>query len=126
MPYPFKLLYVEDDAELRKMMRKKLQDMFEQIYTANDGDEGISHYKKYVPDIIISDLSMPKMNGLEMAAKIRQTDKNIPIIILTAFSELNLLMKASEAGIIVYLVKPVEIEILREAVKKSLGSRLGQ
>ena len=75
-----KILYVEDDEIARENGIEYLQNFFEQIYEASDAIKALQLYEKYQPDIIITDIQMPKLNGLEFVKKIRQKDKK------TAFS----------------------------------------
>jgi two-component system response regulator VanR len=70
-------------------------------------------YEKYKPDIIITDIQMPKLNGLEFVKRIRQKDKKTQIIIITAFCDKDYLLKAIELGLVKYLVKPVKKKSLK-------------
>ncbi|VAW48224.1 hypothetical protein MNBD_GAMMA02-1605, partial [hydrothermal vent metagenome] len=63
------ILYIEDDAITRKQLSKYFKSECRVLYTAVDGQEGFEHYQKYDPDIVITDIEMPKLNGLEMAKK---------------------------------------------------------
>lgn len=84
-----RILLVEDDETLSMIVVETLQrDGFE-VLTASDGEEGLLRYSKVKPDIIIADVMMPKMDGFEMARKIRQIDKNVPLLFLTAKSEID-------------------------------------
>ena len=71
-----KLLLIEDDAQLLYMVRSGLEDMIGgyEVLTAVNGKEGLQQWKKQTPDMIVSDIEMPVMNGFEMVSKIRQTD----------------------------------------------------
>ena len=102
-----KILYVEDDEIARENGIEYLQNFFEQIYEASDAIKALQLYEKYQPDIIITDIQMPKLNGLEFVKRIRQKDKKTQIIIITAFCDKDYLLKAIELGLVKYLVKPV-------------------
>ena len=103
-----KILYVEDDEIARENGVEYLQNFFEQIYEASDAIKALQLYEKYQPDIIITDIQMPKLNGLEFVKKIRQKDKKTQIIIITAFCDRDYLLKAIELQLVKYLVKPVD------------------
>lgn len=111
-----KILYVEDDEIARENGVEYLQNFFEQIYEAGDAIVALQLYEKYQPDIIITDIQMPKLNGLEFVKKIRQKDKKTQIIIITAFCDKDYLLKAIELGLVKYLVKPVKEKEFEEAL----------
>lgn len=102
-----KILFIDDDDFIRKDAVEYLSFYCNNVYEASDGKEGLEKYKKFQPDIIITDIKMPKLNGLEMIKEIRKRDKTTKIIIATAFLETSYLMKAVELGLIKYLVKPI-------------------
>ena len=111
-----KILYVEDDEIARENGVEYLQNFFEQIYEASDAIKALQLYEKYQPDIIITDIQMPKLNGLEFVKKIRQKDKKTQIIIITAFCDRDYLLKAIELQLVKYLVKPVKEKEFEEAL----------
>ena len=111
-----KILYVEDDEIARENGVEYLQNFFEQIYEASDAIKALQLYEKYRPDIIITDIQMPKLNGLEFVKKIRQKDKKTQIIIITAFCDRDYLLKAIELQLVKYLVKPVKEKEFEEAL----------
>jgi DNA-binding response OmpR family regulator len=113
----YSLLYIEDEAYLRKAVVSYFEDEFSVIYEASNGIEALEIYKKEKPDIIITDIEMPQMNGLEFCEQIRQTDLTTPIIIMTAYSHTPYLLKATELNLIKYLIKPIDEELLEEALK---------
>ncbi|MDD4328937.1 MAG: response regulator [Aliarcobacter sp.] len=111
-----RVLYVEDDEIARENGIEYLQNFFEQIYEASDAIKALQLYEKYQPDIIITDIQMPKLNGLEFVKRIRQKDKKTQIIIITAFCDKDYLLKAIELGLVKYLVKPVCEKEFEEAL----------
>ena len=110
------LLYVEDDDITRINAVEYLNDMFANILEASDGLEAYQIYEEESIDIIITDIEMPKLNGLEMAKKIRKFDKKIPIIITTAFTTNEYLLEAVELQLIKYIAKPVSPKKLNDAL----------
>jgi two-component system, OmpR family, response regulator VanR len=111
-----KVLYVEDDEIARENGIEYLENFFQIIYEANDAITALKLYEKHKPDIIITDIQMPKLNGLEFVKRIRQKDKKTQIIIITAFSDKDYLLKAVELHLVKYLVKPVREKEFEEAL----------
>ncbi len=110
------LLYAEDNDQSRKSYVLGLKQYFKQVIEAKNGEEALSLYHKYQPDILLTDISMPLLDGLELIRAIREKNKTIKIIVLSAHSDSEKLLKAIPMGLSAYLVKPV----MRDALKKSL------
>ncbi|HIM94790.1 MAG TPA: response regulator [Campylobacterales bacterium] len=104
----FTILYVEDDIDTQELIESILQAYFKEVFVASDGEEGLSIYKKKNPDIVLSDISMPKMDGLEMSEAIQKIDPQQLIALFTAFNEPKYLDKAGELGIDTYIMKPLD------------------
>jgi DNA-binding response OmpR family regulator len=111
-----KILYVEDEKELRDVMKDILSDEVDTLYVATNGEDAYRLYKENKPDIIIADINMPKMDGIELIKKIRQTDQTIRAIILTAHSDVKNLLLATELKLTKYVLKPTKEEDLFEAI----------
>ncbi len=109
-----KILFVEDENNISKLLKNAVSDYFYSFITAKDGKEGIEKYKSTSPDIVISDIMMPNLDGLEMTKELRKIDENLPIIILSAFSDKEKLLKAIDLGINKYFIKPFNPEELLE------------
>jgi len=116
-----KLLYIEDDKDIQSIYLDILQEYADKVYCANDGEEGYELYLSCRPNIILLDINMPKIDGLTLAKKIRDIDKEVKIIITTAYGEQDKLLKAIELYLIKYILKPIEISILREALSKAIA-----
>jgi len=101
------VLYVEDEAEIRKSLTVAIEDEFAKFITASDGNEGLKKFKKYKPDIVITDILMPIKNGLEMTKEIKEISKDTVVVILSAFSEKDKLLGAIDVGVDKYLIKPI-------------------
>lgn len=110
------VLCVEDDEDARNAMVDALTRRMGKVYSASDGKEGFSTFQRIMPDIVISDIQMPLMDGLEMATAIKRLSPDTPIIITTAYNDNNFLLKAIAVGIDKFLLKPVQKAALREAL----------
>lgn len=113
-----KLLYVEDEEITRIINRKILKEFVGKLFIAEDGEEGLQLFIKHRPQIVISDLRMPNMNGLEMIKKIREIDQECGIIINTEVEDIEYILKSVDIGIDKYLVKPIEKEEMLESLYK--------
>jgi DNA-binding response OmpR family regulator len=113
------LLYIEDDTLVRQNAVEYLSTIFGEVLEAKDGLEGFTSYKANKPHMIISDIKMPHLDGLTFTAKVREEDKKTPIIITTAHTQTEYLLKAVELQLVKYLVKPITQEGLLEALTLS-------
>lgn len=116
--FPLKVLVCEDDMPSRIFITSILKNLFEDLYFAENGLEGYDSFITNKPDIIVSDIGMPYMNGLEMGRKIREHNPDIPIVLTTAFDNKNILMEAIELGINYYILKPVVRDQLIDVLRK--------
>ena len=96
----FKVLYVEDEVNIKTTMFKYLNKFFLKVMSASNGEEALEYYKKENFDIVITDLSMPRMNGLEMLAEIKKINENQAILITSAHSESEYMIKAIKSYLI--------------------------
>lgn len=110
------VLFAEDDTITRVQMAEILEMLFAKVYVASDGEEAYHIFEDESPDLIISDIKMPKHDGLHLAKRIRQNNYSVPIILLTSFAEQKFLINAVNLSIDGYLVKPVELEKLTMSV----------
>jgi len=111
------ILYVEDEPEIQSNITEYLGNFFADIYLASDGEQAIREYKKIRPDVILLDINLPKKDGLTVAKEIREQDKNVKIIMLTAFAEQDKLLKATELKLTKYLLKPVPPRQFKEMLE---------
>ena len=120
---PEKVLIVEDNKELRKFIAKSLS--YFEILTANNGKEGYKIANTKIPDIIISDIMMPEMNGLELCKKLKTqfATSHVPIILLTAKTEMSQKIEGIETGADAYIEKPFDINYLEARVNSLLMQR---
>ncbi len=112
--HTYSLLYVEDNTGLNAQATTLFKKFFDNVISAYDGEEGLGLFKKHRPQVVITDISMPKMDGLAMAEAIHGIDPEVIIIITTAYDEQELLHKSIKIGVFDYLVKPLKIDSLIE------------
>lgn len=112
------ILYVEDNEEVRQGYTKTLKRMAKELFVAADGEEGLALFKKHTPDIVISDIRMPKLDGIEMARCIREIQPSQIVIFTTAYHEPECTLPALELQINGYLLKPIN--------KKKLETKINQ
>jgi len=117
------ILIVEDENEIRKLMEEVMKSVFFEVYSAKNGDEGIKKFKKFAPDLIVTDIAMPIMDGLDMAKMINEISPTTPIIALSAFSDKEKLLKAIEVGVDKYILKPVDMDELLLAIENIARSK---
>lgn len=117
-----KILVVDDDRAINELIKVNLELHGYTVYQAYDGTEGFANAKQNLPDLILLDVMMPEVDGYTVAQRIRQNEstKDIPIIMLTALSQLEDKVKGFDLGIDDYLVKPFDIEELYVRVRALL------
>lgn len=112
----YSILYIEDEKDIRVNYVNYLDRHFEKVYEAADGEEGFNKYNQNKPDIMIVDINLPKLSGLDLVRKIRKNDHSTKVIMLTAHSETKYLLEATELKLTKYLVKPISRSELRDAL----------
>jgi CheY-like chemotaxis protein len=112
------VLYVEDDYLIREQTKSMFQNLFKETIVASDGQEGLEAYKanKDQIDVVVSDINMPNMDGLEMSEAIHKLNPQVPIVITTAFTDENYLLKSLELDVSKYVTKPLKVKELAIAI----------
>ena len=118
------VLLVEDDSDSKKIMHDVLSDNFEKVFTAQNGDEGLKKFKKYNPNMVITDVFMPISDGLDMTRYIKEISKDTPVIVLSAHSEKETLLKAIDVGVDKYLIKPIMADDLLKTIENVAKSKI--
>ncbi|RLA81090.1 MAG: DNA-binding response regulator [Epsilonproteobacteria bacterium] len=108
------ILVAEDEDELREYLVEYLQIFFKHVYSASSGDKAYKLYLSKKPDIILTDINMPNLDGLSMVSKIRLQDSDTKIIVMSAYSDTDKLLQAVELNLIKYLIKPIDFQVLKE------------
>lgn len=120
------LLYVEDDNAIRPQITHFLQRKVGRLWVAENGREGLEMFQEKRPDIILSDIMMPVMSGLEMTRAIKEISPETPVIFSTAFNDANYLLDAIRLRVDGYVLKPIELDELIRAIEKSASLLLAR
>ena len=117
---PYELLYIEDEDEVRRNYVEYLQRFFSHVYEAANAEDAWKIYEQKNPSILIIDINLPQMSGIEFLQKVREVNHSVKAIMLTANSDVETLLNASELKLTKYLVKPVSREDLKEALSLAI------
>ena len=115
---PIRVLYVEDEYGIRLPMLEMMSRWVEDIIVAANGEEGLEAFRQTGADLVISDLKMPQMDGLEMIAAIKNIDPNVKTIIVSAHSDAESFIEAINIGVDGFLMKPVLRDKLYETIHR--------
>ncbi|WP_419678185.1 response regulator transcription factor [Aliarcobacter lanthieri] len=118
----FTVLYVEDEDGIRKNIEEILKHLFKEVYSASNVTDANSLYLQHKPDLIITDIRMGNETGIDFIKNIRQTDSKTRVIITSAFTDLDYLLKATELYLVKYIVKPITNDNLMEALEAFIKS----
>lgn len=104
------VLYVEDDERLQEETKKMLSRIFKEVLVASDGKEGLATYKSHHIDLVITDIEMPVMTGLDMSKQIKEQNQVCPIVIVSAYTDVDYFLEAIEYDVDYYVLKPVNTQ----------------
>lgn len=121
--WAMKVLVVEDEAVNRKILVNILSRLVVEVREADDGFAALEVLKGYDPDVLLTDLSMPRLDGLSLIREIRLQDKSFPIFVLSAHNEQGILDRADTLGATRFLFKPVRIALVQEALADVAASQ---
>lgn len=118
---PLKVLYVEDDSITRMEVAKYLENRVEKLMVASNGQEGLRLYQQDPADVVITDIRMPIMGGLEMVRAIKEFKKPRSVIVTTAYNETDLLIECIDVGVNKFLLKPLVLHNLDTILQSVLA-----
>ncbi|MCG4580809.1 response regulator transcription factor [Clostridium cochlearium] len=121
----FRIVIADDEETIRNGLKKLIESYklnLSVIATAKDGTEAINAINKYHPEIILMDINMPFMNGLEVIKNIREKDKDVKIIIISGYSQFEYAQKALELGVFNYILKPINYRNFKDILIKAMDS----
>lgn len=117
------VLVIDDDPLIRKTLSSYLSKKGFEALAAEDGEEGIQKYEEHIPDLVILDIRLPDVDGLEVLGRIREKDPNASIIIMTAYDDMKTTIEAIKLGAFEYLVKPLDYVELELTIDKAFQIR---
>ena len=120
---PHRIIVIDDDESSRESISSYLKDLDFESYSAEDGFKGMELVKMKNPDLVITDINMPGMNGIEVLTKIKEFDNLIQVIVITAFDDMNSTITAMQQGAYDYIEKPIDILRLKLSIKRALENR---
>ncbi len=120
-PLPYTILYVEDEERIRDSYTAFLSRRFCRVFSTGDGEEALKIYEEKRPDILLSDIMLPGRDGLSLIKEIRKRDDNTRMIVMSAYSDREKLLKATELNITKYLIKPIRKEELESAIERAVS-----
>lgn len=123
--HPVRILVVEDDAEMRSFLSDELSDEGYDVREAGNGEEAAQVIAEEALDLIITDVRMPKVGGLDLLPHVKAAYPDLPVIVITAFGDWPILSEAYERGAVDYLDKPFKIIDLKNSIKRALQKKGG-
>ena len=118
-----RILIVDDEEEICSMLARRLARKGYSPVTANNGREALDHFYKDNFSLIISDIKMPDMNGIEFLKNVKAVNPNIMVIMMTAFPEIDRVVEAMRLGACDFILKPFDLDQVVLSVKKASGGR---
>src|SRR5688572_11615747 len=117
------ILVVDDEPNLRRVLSAQLVRDGYDVHTAEDGEEGLSMLREHHIDMVITDLKMPKVDGMELLRRALKLDPDMPVVIITAHGTVDNAVEALKTGAFDYITKPFDQAEVRTIVKKALVTR---
>ena len=118
-----KLLIIDDDESIKESLRITLSQAGYKIFVAEDAERGLEQFDRFHPDLIICDLKLPKMNGIEFLKRVKKSDGYLPFIMITAYDDSHSTIEAIQQGAYDYIEKPLDVERLKVTIKRALEGR---
>ncbi len=115
---PLSILYVEDDLLVREELEAFLRRYTEDLYLAADGEEGLRLFRNHRPDLILTDIIMPRLDGMSMIRRIREEDSEVPILMITANSDSEFFAESIELRVDGYIPKPIDLDLLDHKINE--------
>lgn len=115
-----RILVVDDEQEVCNMLKKFLAKKGHEVHTALNGEEALSLVKEERPHIVLLDIRMPKMDGIECLKRIKEIDKKVGVIMITAIKEEETAMQAMDQGAFDYITKPLSLKYLEDCLMAKL------
>jgi DNA-binding NtrC family response regulator len=125
MLMPSKILVVDDEPEICRLLAHVLRDMGYQVSTATEGRQGLCKIRDHPPDILFLDIKMPKMDGLECLRRIRRSKRKLLVVMMTGYGDIKSAQKAMRLGADEFISKPLDLGELKRLVNELAGELVG-
>lgn len=119
-----KILIVDDQFGIRILLNEVFQKEGYQTFQAANGIQALEIVTKHDPDLVLLDMKIPGMDGIEILKRMKVIDQNIRVIIMTAYGELDMIQEAKDLGAITHFAKPFDIDDIRAAVRKHIPQKM--
>lgn len=116
-----KILIVDDQYGIRILLNEVFQKEGYQTYQAANGFQAIDIVLNDRPDLVVLDMKIPGMDGIEILKRVKEIDKDIKVILMTAYGELDMIQEAKDLGALMHFAKPFDIDEIRQAVRAEIG-----
>ncbi|MFZ5646402.1 MAG: response regulator [Bacillota bacterium] len=113
----FSLLIVDDQHGVRRLLQEVFVEEGYRVRTASGGEDALKMISQDVPDLVLLDIKMPGMSGLETLGELRKTNAGLPVMMMTAYGDLEVVRQAKKLGVKHYIIKPFELSEVRHMVK---------
>jgi len=114
------IVVIDDEKDICDLFKKVLTDEGYRVFTALDGESGIITVRTNRPDVVLLDLKLPRMDGIEVLQEIKKIDKNIVVILITGYGNMDTARMAMKFGAFDYITKPIDLEYVKEVIKDGL------
>ncbi len=118
-----KILIIDDEEELANSLDIRLKACGYEVNIANSGSVGLQKFKEVIPDLILLDVMMPDMDGIETLKRIREIDEKVPVIILTAYGTMKTALEAFSMNVVDHIAKPFDTKLLVEKIDSILKNK---
>jgi len=118
-----KILIVDDEDSVCSLLRKLFEPEGYEVFTETDALKVLELLKEERPDCVLLDVKMPNMNGIELLAKIKEVDRNIAVIMITGYGNLESAIESMKLGTFDYITKPFDLEFIKGLVRRSLQAK---
>jgi len=118
-----RILFIDDELPMREMFQRLFQDSEYEILLASDGMEGLEIFDKEKVHLVVTDFSMPGMTGMDVLREIKQKDRNVPVILITAFATIETAVEAIKVGAYDYITKPFDPDAIEITIKNALSHK---
>jgi DNA-binding NtrC family response regulator len=117
------LLVIDDDRTVLLLVKKAFKDSDVEVHTASTAADGMEALREHKPDVLLLDIMLPEISGIELAQEIRQIDTRLPVIFITAMNDSDTAIEAMKMGAYDYLLKPLDVRLVRSLIERALETR---